>query len=491
MKKLPRLRPLPFLLFLLLVAPKAGGSATTFDPSPFLGKKWFGVYLLDQKIGYGWSALERIGQGEETTYRAGMEMTLTVAQGGGRETLRIADDRTYRADGSFASFSAANTAGLGTSPARGERAGNTLRLTLPSGTRTIAAPPETIEDYLAEQILVRRGAQESEAVRAVVFDSTLLKPLATLYRVERIEEKNLSGVPTRVFVIQAEIPELGLRSLDRIDENLTVIEAKISGFLTLREEGETEAKNLSYPSDILTLTAITPRGRPVRAPAGAERLVAAVEGIADATLLSFPPRQTIQTAGTESYYLTVEKQRIDPKRSFARPAAGEAFAPFLKATPEIQSDERRIRDLAREIAGGETDALRTAEMLTAWVHAHLRKTYRAKLPNALEVLEARSGDCKAHAVLLTALARAVGLPARTVSGLVATGDGKFYYHEWAEIYVGEWMPADAAFNQVNADATHIKLGQGEPLEQAVAIASVIGRLRLEIIELKAEGETTP
>jgi len=489
-KKLPRLRTLPLCLFLLLVAPPALESAP-FDPSPFLGKKWFGVYLLHQKIGYGWSALTRIGQGEEAAYRAEMEMTITVKAGGGTETLAISDERIYRADGSFASFSAANTAGLGPSPSRGERDGKRLRLTLPSGTRLVNDAHETLQDYLAEQILVRRRPQAGESARATVFDSTLLRPLATLYRVERIEERILSGVPTRVYAIRAEIPEIGLHSLDRIDENLTVLEAKVSGFLTLREEGETEAKSLSYPSDILTLTAIAPRGRPVGSPARAERLLAVVEGIADAGIISSPPRQTIRPAGAESYYLTVEKQRIDPKLSPVLPVGASAFAPFLGATPEIQSDDPRVRGLAREIAGEETDALRTAEKLTAWVHAHLRKIYRAKLPSALEVLEARAGDCKAHAVLLAALARARGLPARTVSGLVATGDGKFYYHEWTELFVGEWMPADAAFNQPNADATHIKLAEGEPLVQAAAIAGAIGRLRLEIIEVQAEGETAP
>ncbi len=490
MKKLRRFRLLPILFSLLLLAPKAGKSAAPFDPAPYLGKKWFGVYLLGQKIGYGWSALERDRQGETEIFRAGMEMTITVAAGGGRETLRIAEERVYRGDGAFVSFSAANTAGLGPSPARGERAGDSLLLTLPSGTRTVKAPPETIADYLAEQILVRRGAPEGTTVRAAVFDSTLLRPLATVYRLERTEERNLSGVPTRVFVIRAEVSEIGLSSIDRIDENLTVLEAKVAGFLTLREEGETEAKNLSYPSDIMTLTALSPRPA-IDDPARVDRLVAAVEGIAESALLSFPPRQTVKPAGPESYYLTVEKRQIDPKLIPALPVSGAAFAPFLQATEEIQSDDPRIRALSRQIAGSETDALRAAEKLTFWVHANLRKSYRAKLPDALDVLRRREGDCKGHAVLLAALARSLGLPARTVSGLVAVGDGKFYYHEWVELFVGEWMPADAAFRQLNADATHIKLGEGEPLQQAAAIAQTIGRLRLEILEPRTEEETTP
>ncbi len=490
MIQLPRFPSLPVLLLMLLGAP-GRAEAAPCDPAPYLGTKWFGVYLLDRKVGYGRATLERTGGGEESAYRAAMEMTLTVGQGGGPETIRISEERIYGADGAFVSFSAANTAGLGPSPARGERLGGSLRLILPSGTRTVSAPEETIADYLAEQILVRRGPREGEAARSVLFDSTLLKPLASLYRVERIEERNLGGVPTRVFVIRSEIPELKLSSLDRIADNQTVLEAKIAGFLTLREEGEAEAKSLSYLSDVLTLTAIVPRGRPVTSPARVDRLLAAVEGVDAVSLLSSPPRQTIRPAGADGYYLEVERQRLDPKLSPSLPVAGESFAPFLQSAPEIQSDDPRIRALAAEIAGGETDALRTAEKLTAWVHANLRKTYRVSLPDALGVLDSRSGDCKAHAVLLAALARAASLPARTVSGLVATGDGKFYYHQWTELFVGDWVPADAAFGQVNADATHLKLAEGEPIAQAAALAQAIGKLRLEILALGTEGENTP
>jgi transglutaminase-like putative cysteine protease len=119
------------------------------------------------------------------------------------------------------------------------------------------------------------------------------------------------------------------------------------------------------------------------------------------------------------------------------------------------------------------------------------KTYRAAIPNAREVLRQKSGDCKAHSVLLAALARSLRLPARTVSGLVGLADGKFYYHEWVEVWVGDWLAADAVFNQVNADATHIKLGQGDLLDQAKAIVSAIGSLRLEVIDYRMAEKKAP
>ncbi|MCX6348345.1 MAG: hypothetical protein NTV79_02430, partial [Candidatus Aureabacteria bacterium] len=400
MKASAHLRSFPAaVLSLLLLFPRAGFGADPFDPSPFLGKKWFGIYLMGKKIGYGFSSLERIERRAAPAFRAAMEMTLKVALGGAAETTRIEEERIFSADGEFVAFSSANTVGLGPSPARGEREGGGFRLTLPAGSSLVPAPPETLTDYLAENLLVRRRAAAGDAVRVTLFDTTLLKPLAVSYRVEKIEEDYLSGVPTRVYVIRSEIPELGISSLDRIDENLTVLEAKIAGFLTLREEGEKEARNLSYLSDILTLTALAPR-RAIPSPAETERLVLALEGVADGALLSFPPRQTIAPAGPQSYYLTVEKPRAGPDGAPVLPVAGPAFAPYLSPTAEIQSDDPAIAALARTIAGEEINSYRVTEKMTAWVFHNLEKTYRAAIPNAREVLRQKSGDCKAHSVLL-------------------------------------------------------------------------------------------
>jgi len=60
----------------------------------------------------------------------------------------------------------------------------------------------------------------------------------------------------------------------------------------------------------------------------------------------------------------------------------------------------------------------------------------------------REGDCTEHAVLLTALARAFGYPARVVEGIVLVeveGQVHAFGHAWSEVYVKSgWRRADAA-----------------------------------------------
>ena len=72
------------------------------------------------------------------------------------------------------------------------------------------------------------------------------------------------------------------------------------------------------------------------------------------------------------------------------------------------------------------------------------------LPNAVEVFRNRVGDCNEFTVLYVALARALGLPARAIAGLVYL-DGHFYYHAWPEVYAGRWIMVDPVFGQVPAD----------------------------------------
>ncbi len=67
--------------------------------------------------------------------------------------------------------------------------------------------------------------------------------------------------------------------------------------------------------------------------------------------------------------------------------------------------------------------------------------------------------------------------------LKLVNDG-FYYHAWTELWLGEWISADAVFDQLPADATHIKLMDGGP-ERHIALVSIIGRLAFEVEEVSS------
>ena len=152
----------------------------------------------------------------------------------------------------------------------------------------------------------------------------------------------------------------------------------------------------------------------------------------------------------------------------------------LEAEPLIQSDDPRIQREARQAVGRWLrDPKAAAQRLTTRVDRMLSKSVTFSVPSALQVLESRQGDCNEHTVLYVAMARALGLPARTAVGLVYLNDS-FFYHAWPEVWLGEWVAVDPTFGQYPADASHIRFVIGG-LAQQVEIIRLIGRLNIEVI----------
>jgi transglutaminase-like putative cysteine protease len=124
--------------------------------------------------------------------------------------------------------------------------------------------------------------------------------------------------------------------------------------------------------------------------------------------------------------------------------------------------------------------VRAAEALNEWVNENLEKRITVSVPSAVEVLETRRGDCNEHTVLYVALARAVGIPARTAAGLVYS-DGSFFYHAWPEIYLNGWVAVDPTFGQFPADAAHLRFTIGG-LARQMELVRLIGHLQLDVLD---------
>lgn len=156
----------------------------------------------------------------------------------------------------------------------------------------------------------------------------------------------------------------------------------------------------------------------------------------------------------------------------------------LEPEPLIQSDDpgiiRQAERLTSRRAWWRRNPKEVARALTTGVHGMLEKRITFSVPNAVQVLETLQGDCNEHTVLYVAMARALGLPARTAVGLVYV-DGSFFYHAWPEVWLDEWVAVDPTFGQYPADAAHIRFVIGG-LAQQVEIVRLIGNLRIDVLD---------
>jgi hypothetical protein len=192
--------------------------------------------------------------------------------------------------------------------------------------------------------------------------------------------------------------------------------------------------------------------------------------------------------------LTVRRERwddLDP--GYRLPYPRMDLREELEPEPLIQSDDPRILAEAEQLtarrASWRQDPKEVARQLTRSVYHMLEKSITFSVPNAVQVLETRRGDCNEHTVLFVALARALGLPARTAVGLVYL-DGAFYYHAWPEVWLGQWVAVDPTFGQVPADAAHIRFVIGG-LAQQVEIVRLIGNLNIQVLDDPATAKGAP
>jgi transglutaminase-like putative cysteine protease len=161
------------------------------------------------------------------------------------------------------------------------------------------------------------------------------------------------------------------------------------------------------------------------------------------------------------------------------PSRDTALARWLAPEPLIQSRDPRIAAQARTIVGREMSAPRATKLLADWVHHHIRPDTATGAPSAVRALEHRRGDCNEAAVLFVALARASGIPARTMAGLLYA-NGRFYYHAWAEVRLRDWVSVDPLLGQYPADAAHVGFAAGG-LARQVELVPLLGRLKLEVL----------
>jgi transglutaminase-like putative cysteine protease len=169
-----------------------------------------------------------------------------------------------------------------------------------------------------------------------------------------------------------------------------------------------------------------------------------------------------------------------PVSSYPLPISGPDE--FLKPSLYIQSDDPGLAQMAKEIVGETRDGVKAARRLLSWVYENIEKSPTASAPSAVEVLKNRRGDCNEHAMLYAALCRAVGIPCQIIVGLVCM-DHAFYYHAWNKVYLGRWISVDPTFGQFPADATHLKLKQGE-LEEQAKVLKVVGNIKIKVLEYR-------
>lgn len=448
------------------------------------GAEWFGLYVLGKKAGYAYNEIKADTYDGHPAIVSRAQVALSAKVGGVPTERRVAEERVYEAKdgGRLVGFRIERHGDGGEEVLVGRCSEQGIALTrirpgLPDEERSLPPTAEVVEAADAARVVARTKRN----FEGKVLDPEDLSDKGT--RTRYVGEGTYLAAGVTVPVVRTETVE----EKDNVPVQVTLapdgraIEIKFGEVMVARAEPEETAKKLEEV-DLFALTRVAlprPLTREARKVPGS--LTFLVTGLSEKTL--FPsPRQSFKPAHDAAGLLTVKAglPRMRARRPVA--AATEELKEALKPTLAIESDHKDVKELAAKLVGDVPDAFGAAKRLVLFVNKYLAKSYGSSSDRCTDVLAAKKGDCTEHALMFTCLARAAGLPARRVDGLVYmdSGDGvpAFYWHEWAEVYVGEWVAVDPTLDQPVADATHIALG-GEGTAQS---AGLIGQLKIEVVD---------
>lgn len=454
-------------LLLVLAAPLA--AADHKDPPEFAA-----VMLMGEKIGY--AVTQREVKGDQVTHTALMSMTMSR----GPISITVTQDIKHveTADGKPLSFeSTQNKSGM-TSTTSGVVKDGQMTVTRVIGGQTTTSTQPWPKDALMSEgldLLARKmGLKAGTKYEYVEFSDDTLQGHRCELAVGEKETIDLLGRSVEAVHIAGTmyVPQGQMPVSMYVDENYTSLRMqmdlgimKVEMFRCDEAFAKSPVKSTKDFLDAFMLTSPKP------IPPAARKVVFTLKKKTDKPF-TLPQTDSQKVKQNEDGTTTVTVDLLDLPKGQPLPYKGDhpdALA-ALKPSPYVQSEDQAIVKKAREIIGTTTDAAEAANKLADWVVKHMKADAATSLSvgyaSASEVLRTLKGDCTEHSVLLAALCRAVGIPARTATGMMYTSEflGRkqaFGGHQWTQVFLGgKWIDLDAVLPAPHRTAGRITEGTG-------------------------------
>ena len=454
---------------------------TRTEKAPPDESEYFAVFIEGKKAGY--ARQDRVVS--EGKVMSSEEVSLTISRAGVSLTATMSVKMAETADGKPLSFESIQDLGM----MKMEISGTVQpdgKLALVN--RSAASEQKSVVDWPGGALMTEglrlfqeaKGLQEGTRYSCRIFEPTMVSGLDAMTTVGAKEQVDLLGRIVTLTEVKTAVsmPGMGeLASTSYYDDDFN-LQKSITPIMGMAMEMVACPKEFALgENDVVELVdrMFIDSPTPLDNLDSAESVTYHLDPVAGAKLV-IPPNdnQQVQKSGDGKIIMTVRPVAAPAGVTFPYKGDKKEALEHLEPTQFVQSDHKKIVELARRAVGRTKDAGEAVKKIEAFVADYVEdKNLSVGYASAVEVAQSKQGDCTEHAVLAAALCRAVGIPAQVVTGLAYVGEWRgvasgFGGHAWTQAYVGgKWIGLDAAFRGAGRggyDAGHIALatGKGNP-----------------------------
>lgn len=498
------------------------GAATARSAEPrgkLVKEQWDAAYLGDAKVGYFHTTLHEVERAGRKVLRTTLELNLTVKRFQALVNLRMESGTEENADGKVTGVFMRQFFDQGKQLVlEGTVAGDQLHVQVDGGRieRKLRWNDEVLGLQRQERFYQERKAKPGDRFTYQSFEPTLNTVITIRATVKDPEEVDVlqvgkdgrvtrgrqrllrvESMPDRIEVPEAKVQLPGM--VTWLDGDLLPVRfqmdlpplGKVTFYRTTREVATGQGGAVAGITD-LGLATLIPVKRAIASPHETKSAVYRITVKGDdqpGTAFGQDERQQVKNIKGETLELHV--QSVREPRPIDKPGAPKDE--FLQSCYYIKSNDTRVKELARQAVGTESDPWKKALLVEKWVHGRMRLNNSVPFGPADQVARDLRGDCRQHALLAAALCRAEGVPSRTAVGLVYVNDRQrgsvLGFHMWTEVWVrGQWLAIDATIGQGFVGAGHLKIADHswhnvESLTPFLPVQRVLGKISVEILSV--------
>ncbi len=476
---------------------------------------YMAIFLEGKKVGHS----IRTRQAENGRVISTEEMTFIVYRGAQMTRLYTKETHIETADGNPLGFEMIQDIGGGMQKRSGViRPDGQMDVTLEIGgtpqTLSLVYPSGALMNEGMRRLQKQKGLAEGTEFETVVFRPDMLETtggvLSMTVKGGPKKEIDLLGKKIQAYetetLLRVPLPfgdqVQTIRTVNYCDDELEPLKILVPFDDKTLELVSCEKELALRPEDIFDFLSLMTVPSPVPLPpAGTASAIAYEITVLSPEGITIPSdnNQVVESLGEKRLLLTVRPAVPPSDISFPYTGSDPEILSALKPTEYLQSTDPKIVEMARAAVGTTTDAAKAARQIESFVSGYIKKQdYSVGYATAREVAESRQGDCSEHAVLTAALCRAVGIPARVVSGLVYTDNlagqkNVFGGHAWVEAYIGGvWVGLDATRVPQGYGPDHITLakGNGNPTD-FLNLTTVFGSFKIDKVTVIPALPTQP